>query len=105
MILHFVQKSQFVYFPLGVTIGSSFNGSLFAQDYGSLVSGEASLENMLARSNRIQTGRSLAQAPIFRNFYFSDTQPGKSETKKVDEIPLLWILGFFDHFVQDFPGK
>nr|VFK11109.1 MAG: hypothetical protein BECKLPF1236A_GA0070988_100494 [Candidatus Kentron sp. LPFa]VFK27000.1 MAG: hypothetical protein BECKLPF1236C_GA0070990_100416 [Candidatus Kentron sp. LPFa] len=63
------------------------------------------VKNMLARSNRIQTGCSLRRRRFFRSFYFSDTQPGKSGTKKVDEIPLLWILGFFDRFVQDFPGK
>ena len=60
---------------------------------------------MLALRARIQTGCSLRRRRFFRNFCFSDTQPGKSETKKVDEIPLLWILGFFDHFAQDFPGK
>nr|VFK19725.1 MAG: hypothetical protein BECKLPF1236B_GA0070989_11836 [Candidatus Kentron sp. LPFa] len=32
-------------------------------------------------------------------------QPGKSRTKKVDEIPRSLDSRIFDHFVQDFPGK
>nr|VFJ51038.1 MAG: hypothetical protein BECKFW1821A_GA0114235_10306 [Candidatus Kentron sp. FW]VFJ66915.1 MAG: hypothetical protein BECKFW1821B_GA0114236_11236 [Candidatus Kentron sp. FW] len=32
-------------------------------------------------------------------------QPGKSGTKKADEISVLETLEFFDRFVEDFPGK
>ena len=33
------------------------------------------------------------------------TQPGKSGTNKVDEIPRSLDSRIFDHFVQDSPGK
>ena len=32
-------------------------------------------------------------------------QPGKSGTKKADEISLFELFKFLDRFVQDFPGK
>ena len=40
------------YFPLSFTNGSSFNGSLLMQDYGSLLSGEASLAYSHAPAGR-----------------------------------------------------
>ena len=47
-------RHYFVYFPLGFTNGSGFNGPLLARNYASLVRGEASLvmANHAARRSR-----------------------------------------------------
>nr|VFK00298.1 MAG: hypothetical protein BECKLFY1418B_GA0070995_11812 [Candidatus Kentron sp. LFY] len=52
----------FVYFPLGFTNESSFNGSLLAQDYGLLVRGEASLVRLFPA--RLHSRIEFYKAPI-----------------------------------------